>query len=143
MADNRFSLRAKQVFAALAICILGPAHAESAAIPGAGSLGGIAINQTVTVAGQEFYRQFVALWRESPHAEGIAITVHERPSARWGSQVWIEYAQKRIFQAALPLQRAAIGSLGERAVEAAIQSVVDAELQRQWIRDIDLGRDEI
>ncbi len=107
------------------------------------SYGGIVINQTVTVGGQEFYRQFIALWRDKPLAERYAISVHERPSARWGSQVWVEFAQRRMFQAALPSARWAIGPLSERAAETAYQNVVDTDVQRLLFHNDDLGRDEI
>jgi curli production assembly/transport component CsgE len=100
-------------------------------------------DQTVTVAGQDFYQQFVVAWRERDIAERYAISVHERPSARWGSQVWIEYAQRRIFQAALPAGRTGIRQLGEQAAEFAFQKVTDAEVERLLFRDADVGVDEI
>ncbi len=105
--------------------------------------GGIVLNQTITVGGQDFYRQFVALWRDKPLTETYAISVHERPSARFGTQVWIEYAQRRMFQSTLPSSRAAIGALSERAVETAYQGVVDTSVQRLLFQQDDLGRDEI
>lgn len=107
------------------------------------SYGGIVLNQTITVGGQDFYRQFVALWRDKPLTETYAISVHERPSARFGSQVWVEYAQRRMFQSALPTSRTAIGALSERAVETAYQGVVDTNVQRLLFQHDDLGRDEI
>jgi curli production assembly/transport component CsgE len=67
--------------------------------------GGVVANQTITVAGQEFYQCFVSAWRDKDMSERYAISIHERPSARWGSQIWIEYAQKRIFQSPLPSAR--------------------------------------
>jgi curli production assembly/transport component CsgE len=105
--------------------------------------GGIVLNQTITVGGQEFYRYFVALWRDKPMTEQYAISIHERPSARFGSQVWVEYAQRRMFQAALPSARTAIAPLSERAVETAYQAVVDINVQRMLFQGDDLGRDEI
>jgi len=105
--------------------------------------GGIVLNQTVTVGGQEFYRHFIAVWRDKPMTEQYAISIHERPSARFGSQVWVEYAQRRMFQAALPVARTAIAPLSERAAETAYQAVVDINLQRMLFQSNDLGRDEI
>lgn len=105
--------------------------------------GGIVLNQTVTVGGQEFYRHFIALWRDKPMTEQYAISVHERPSARFGGQVWVEYAQRRMFQAALPTARTAIAPLAERAAETAYQAVTDINVQRMLFQSDDLGRDEI
>lgn len=106
-------------------------------------LGGVVTNQTVTVAGYDFYRHFVSAWRERDIAERFAISIRERPSARSGTQVWIEYGQRRIFQAALPALRANIKALSENAVEIAYQKVTEAELERLLVRDVDVGQDEI
>ena len=127
---------------ALAVCQV---HADGkvARVVPQESVGGIVADQTVTVAGQDFYQQFVTTWRERDKGERYAISIHERPSARWGSQVWIEYAQRRIFQAALPTGRAGIRQLSEQAADIAFQKVTDAEVERLLFRDADIGPDEI
>lgn len=105
--------------------------------------GGVVANQTVTVAGQDFYQHFVAAWRDRDLSERFTISIHERPSARWGSQVWIEFAQRRIFQSALPTGRGGIRSLAEQAIEIAHQLIGDAEVDRLLFRDVDIGPDEM
>lgn len=105
--------------------------------------GGLVANQTVTVAGQDFFQSFTSAWRERDLSERYAISIGEKPSARWGSQIWIEYAQRRIFQASLPTGRAGIKELSEQAVEVAYQRITDAEVERLLFRDIDLGPDEM
>lgn len=105
--------------------------------------GGVVANQTITVAGQDFFQYFVSAWRDRDMSERFVVSVHERPSARWGSQIWIEYGQRRVFQASLPAGRAGIKALSEQAVEAAYQKVADAEVERLLFRDPDMGSDEI
>lgn len=107
------------------------------------SYGGLVANQTVTVAGQDFFQYFVSAWRDRDLSERYAISVHERPSARWGTQVWIEYAQRRIFQASLPTARSGVRELGEQAVEEVYQKIADTEVERLLFRDVDLGPDEM
>lgn len=104
---------------------------------------GMVTNQTVTVAGQDFYRYFVFEWHERGMDERFAIAIRERPSARWGTQISIEFAQRRIFQAQLPSSRAGIKALSEQAAEIAQQKVADAEVERLLFRDADIGPDEI
>lgn len=104
---------------------------------------GVVTNQTVTVAGQDFFQHFVAAWRDRDLSERFSISIHERPSARWGSQIWVEYAQRRIFQASLPAARASIKALSEQAVDATYQQVTDADVGRLLFREADIGRDEI
>lgn len=105
--------------------------------------GELVANQTVTVAGQEFFRHFVFAWRERDMAERYAIVIRERPSARWGTRIWVEFAQKRVFEAALPRARSAIKTLSEHAAETAYQKVIDAEVERLLFRGADVGPDEI
>lgn len=104
---------------------------------------GVIVDQTVTVAGHDFYQEFVAMWREKDAGNRYAIAVVERPSARWGSQVWVEYAHRRVFQMVLPAARANVRAVAAEAVDAAYQNVVDAEVQRMLFRDEDLAPDEI
>jgi curli production assembly/transport component CsgE len=103
---------------------------------------GVVANQTVTVAGQAFYQDFIAAWRDKELSERYTLSIHERPSARHGSQVWIEFAQRRVFQSNLPPSHRAIQEISERAVEIAYQNIVDADVQRLLFRDQDLAADE-
>lgn len=106
------------------------------------SYGGLVVNQTITVAGQEFFQYFVALWRERALSERFAIAVIERPSARWGGQIWVEFAQRRVFQAPLSSARSGLRNLSEQAVDLVYQTVIDTEAERLLFREADLGADE-
>ncbi|GIZ52988.1 curli production assembly/transport protein CsgE [Noviherbaspirillum aridicola] len=128
------------VLALLALLALLPwARAQAAG----DTLGALVVNQTVTVAGQEFFQHFVAAWRERELAERYSLSIIERPTARHGSQVWVEYAQRRMLQLQLPAARSGLQALGERAAEAVFQRVADAEVERLLFRDLDLAPDEI
>ncbi len=105
--------------------------------------GGIVVDNTITPAGQDFYQYFVAAWRDMALSERYAIAIHERPSARRGTQIWVEFAQRRVFQVALPSGRSAIRSLSEQAVELTAQKVADVDIERLLFRDPDMGADEI
>lgn len=104
---------------------------------------GVVTNQTVTFTGQGFYREFVKHWSDKERAERYSIAIHERPSARWGSLIWIEYANRKIFQIFVSPGRADIKSISEQAAESAYQNVVEADIQRLLIREPDVGPDEI
>ena len=103
---------------------------------------GIVTNQAITVAGQEFCRYFIAEWLDKPDSDRYTIAIRERPSARWGTQVWVEYGQRRVVQVQLPPARAELQTLGESAADNAYQAIQRIERQRQLIRDTDLGPDE-
>ena len=104
--------------------------------------GGIVTNRAITVAGHEFFNYFIAAWRDKPDSERYTLAIHERPSARLGSQVRIEFAQRPLYQVRLPPSRAALKSLGEDAAEITYQAVLAADIQRVRADDADLARDE-
>lgn len=103
---------------------------------------GVVLNQAITVAGQDFYQYFVNAWRDKEGGERYTLVIHERPSARWGSEIWIEFAQRRIYRIYLPPARAAIKPISEEAADITYQAVLQADVQRQLIHDADLGSDE-
>lgn len=103
---------------------------------------GVVTNQVVTVAGQDFYQYFMNAWRDKEGSERYTLAVRERPSARWGSEVWVEYGQGQVFRTRLPSSRAAIKQLGEDAAEASYQGVLQASASRQVSRDADIAADE-
>lgn len=105
--------------------------------------GGLVTDQTITVAGQDFYQYFIALWRDKPLNELFVVAIRERPSARWGNRILVEYAQRRVFEAVLPPSRSNIKALSETAVEISYKNVVDSEVQRKLFRDQDIGPDEL
>jgi len=105
--------------------------------------GGIVVDQTITMIGQNFYQNFMALWREKEQIERFVLSIHERPSARQGSQIWIDFGDKRVFQAQLPSSRSRVRDLSQHAVELTYQQVIDADLQALLFRDIDLGPSEL
>jgi len=105
---------------------------------------GVVTDATVTRIGHDFYNAFAAHWRDQVNAEQFSLTVHERPSARWGSLVWVEYANNQLYRAFLsPARRDYVPVAAQEASRVAYQSVVDSEVQRQLFRDPDLAQDEL
>lgn len=104
--------------------------------------GGIVTSQAITVAGHEFSNYFIAAWRDKPGSERYTLAIHERPSARSGSQVWIEFSHRRVYQLQMPAARAALRERAEQAAEASYQAVLEADAQRVLVNDADLAADE-
>lgn len=105
-------------------------------------LGGMITDQTITSAGKDFYQAFSALWHDKPLNERFSIAVRERPSARMGNRIQVEYANRTIFEAVLPTARGNIPAISARAADIAYQNVSAAEAQRLLFRDQDLAGDE-
>lgn len=107
------------------------------------SIAGIVADQVVTLIGQNFYGYFVATWRELPLANRYNISIHEKPSARWGSLVWVEFEHRHLFEAFLSPARSDIKLAAERAANVAYQGMVRTDIERLLFRDQDLGPDEM
>lgn len=124
-----------------------PNGAKGAEINGkrtlADALGGIVTNQVMTLAGQDFYSYFAEAWRDLPLTDRYVIAVRERPSARWGSLIWVEFENRRVFEQFLPPKRASLKPIAERAAAVAYDNVVQADIARLLFRDADLAADEL
>ena len=102
----------------------------------------ILVNQTITVAGQAFHAAFAALWADLPAMPGVGLAIRERPSARRGTAVEVEHANRIVFSAVLPPARANIRPLAEQAVQVVHEHAV-AQQVRRLLRDDDLALDEL
>ena len=104
---------------------------------------GIVTNEVVTLVGQDFYNSFVSAWRDVPLSDRYNVSIYERPSARWGSLVWVEFEHRRLFEAFLPPTRTNVRSIGERAANTTYDNLVQADLDRLLFKDQDLASDEM
>ena len=104
---------------------------------------GFTINQTMTAIGHEFYRAFVEQWREKDSRSRYTVAVYEKPSARWGSLVWVEFKNKKLFQSFLSTQRASAYQQGLNASEMVFEKIQEAEIEGALFKDPDMGKDEI
>jgi len=117
-------------------CAVEPPHARDGYI-------GVVTDVTVTTVGEEFYRAFAAVWREQPLSDRYSLSIVERPSARWGSLVWIEYAHRRLYSRFLsPSKPETARASAMEAARQVYRRAVDADVERLLFRDPDLARDE-
>lgn len=106
-------------------------------------LGGVIVNRTVTVQGQDFYRYFAQWWRQKDEENKYSISIHERPSARWGSEIWVQYRRDRVFHTFLPPARSQTKEISKQAVDIVYENITRNELQRALFQSEDLGPEEI
>ncbi|WP_158940502.1 curli production assembly/transport protein CsgE [Burkholderia sp. S171] len=104
---------------------------------------GIVTNEVITLAGQDFYNSFVSAWRDVPLSERYNVSIYERPSARWGSLVWVEFEHRHLFQTFLPPTRTDVKPIAERAAKTTYDNLVQADLERLLFKDQDLASDEM
>lgn len=106
-------------------------------------LSGIIIDRTITMIGREFYRQFTQRSRDSAVMANTNLSIHERPDARWGSQVWITENNTILFEARLPPRLSDIEAYAEAAIEQVQTRIIQETITRALGNDPDLADDEI
>jgi len=104
-------------------------------------VGGLVTGQTITLAGRAFYDSFAVAWSEMDDSGHFTVAISERPTARLGSQVFVDYGNRRLFQIFLPPNRSLIPAIGADAAAQVYQGILDYQLA-QFFGDPDMGRDE-
>lgn len=99
-------------------------------------------DQTMTQTGRSFMQGFSSAWRDMQTPAEISIAVYERPSARWGSLIWIEENFRRVYQTFLYPGRGNPRATGEAAAYWVQQRVADAEVNKLLFQDPDIGKEE-
>lgn len=106
-------------------------------------LTGIIVDRTITMVGREFYRQFTRRSQDSAVMSDTNLSIHERPDARWGSQVWITENNTIMFEARLPPRLSDIEAYAEAAIEQVQTRIIQESITRALGNDPDLADDEI
>lgn len=106
-------------------------------------LGGILVDRTVTIMGKTFYRDFSQLAMHSALLNRAILTFHERPDARWGSQLWITENRKVLFRTQLSPRLSAAEGLARDAIGIVEQRLLEQRLSSQLMPDQDLGKEEL
>ncbi|MCC5884622.1 MAG: curli production assembly protein CsgE [Halomonas sp.] len=106
-------------------------------------LAGVIVDRTITMMGKTFYRRFSQLGADSHVLTHTTLSVHERPDARWGSQVWVSENNRILFQATLPPRLSDIDHYAEAAVEQVEQLLVQRSILQALESDPDLADEEI
>lgn len=127
------------IFIAVTVALAARAVAAEAEPPRAT---GVVTVQTITTAGHDFSQHFLAAWREQDGSDQVTLAIRERPSARFGSEVWIDYAQRTVLQLRLPPARAALPELAASAVQQVWATVQRTDAERTLFHDADLAPDE-
>jgi curli production assembly/transport component CsgE len=103
--------------------------------------GSIVVDNTITMIAHEFYQHFMKFWRDQPASATHNLTIHERPTAAWGSIVWIEHDSKVIFRANLFSARSKTESVAETAANSINQQLEQMSLQQLLFDDPDLTKE--
>lgn len=106
-------------------------------------LTGLVIDSTVSGIGHEFARSLSLFISSNFTGFDYNLTVHERPSARWGSVVWVTYENKEVFRTVIYPGRRRFGAAIEQAASQISNNVRQQRLQELFSQNLDLAGEEI
>jgi curli production assembly/transport component CsgE len=115
---------------------------EERGLEGLDQASGFIVDRTITNFGAEFVRIFSQTWREQPGTEEFVITIIERPTARFGSLVWVEQNNRPIVRAFLYAGRSAgIRPVATAAAEYVAKKLADDAIASLLLEDPDLSKE--
>ncbi|CAD5108990.1 Curli production assembly/transport component CsgE [Pseudomonas carbonaria] len=103
---------------------------------------GFIVDNSISHIGHEFYRYFTERLRDTSRLD-FNLVVRERPSARWGSLVWVEYEGRVLYRRFLPPNMAQLQGLAYEAADLVLEEVARQKLERLLQDTYDLERDEL
>lgn len=106
-------------------------------------LGGIITDQTITFLGHDFYSGFSHAWEPPDEMGEVNLTIYERPSARWGSLIWVEYRNETVYRTFLFPGRTDAESMGASAAAAVAAQVEQQRLEKLLYVNPDLASSEL
>jgi len=106
-------------------------------------LRGLIINRTITVLGWDFYQSFSEIWRALYPNSQDTMTVIERPTAQFGSEIWISYLNQTVFHTFLSPARSRAREESKNAVQIVHDNIANINVQRKYTQDADLGPEEM
>lgn len=106
-------------------------------------LRGLMINRTMTVLGWDFYKNFSEIWQALYPDSQDTLTVIERPTAQFGSEIWISYLNQTVYHTFLSPARSRAQDESRNAVDVVHNSINIINAQRKLVQDADLGPEEM
>ena len=104
---------------------------------------GILVDRTITMMGKTFFRDFSQLAMHSTLLSRATLTFHERPDARWGSQLWITEDRKVLFRTQLSPRLTDSQQMAQEAIDIVEQRLVEQRISSRLMPDEDLGEEEL
>ncbi|PKQ73188.1 CsgE [Aeromonas sobria] len=104
---------------------------------------GLVLDRTFTRFGQGFYNEFTRLRSDEDPDAQENLTIHERPTARWGSLIWITHNRKVIFKTALSPGRNQQEQSAKLAWSQVRQTLEQQKIATLFMDTFDLEHDEL
>ena len=105
-------------------------------------MAGFIIDNTISHVGHDFYYYFADRMRAISRMD-FNLVVRERPDARWGSLVTVEFEREVVYRRFLPPNTTELKDEAVAAADLVKQQIIQRKLQRLLQDTTDLERDEL
>ncbi len=123
----------------LLLPVLAPARSDARELEN--EISGFVLDQTITRLGHDF-SAYLSQYRNANSLGDYNLAVYERPSARWGNYIWVEYNRTRVFSLFMSPSRTNVQSIAEQAAQQIHNEILRQELLYRLNLDSDLAGDE-
>ena len=128
---------------ALYLCLLLAAGGPGAAMADAeDEMKGFIVDNTISHIGHDFYYYFADRLRATSRLD-FNLVVRDRPDARWGSLVTVEFESEVMYRRFLPPNTTELKDEAVAAADLVKQQIIQRKLQRLLQDTTDLERDEL
>ena len=103
---------------------------------------GFIVDNTVSHIGHDFYYSFAERLRATSRLD-FNLVVRERPDARWGSLVTVEYQQRVVYRRFLPPNTVELKEVAFEAADLVKAQIIQRKLESLLQDTTDLERDEL
>lgn len=103
---------------------------------------GFIVDNSISNIGHEFYRYFSERLRDTSKLD-FNLVVRERPSARWGSLVWVEYEGRVLYRSFLAPNTAQLQPVAYQAADQILEEISRQKLENLLYDTFDMERDEL
>ncbi|MBA1249382.1 MULTISPECIES: curli production assembly/transport protein CsgE [Pseudomonas] len=103
---------------------------------------GFIVDNTISRFGHDFYRYFSDRLVDTSQLD-FNLVVRERPSARWGSLVWVEHDQRVVYRQFIQPNVAELKGTAYAAADMVKDTVAKQKLENLLYDTFDMDRDEL
>ena len=104
---------------------------------------GIILDRTVTFIGHNFYGHFSDYWRLKFTTNKDVLIIYERPSARWGSLIWVEYHSKKLSKLFVSPRKSSDKDIAQKFADEVNKKLVKMKVAELFTDTFDMDKDEI
>ena len=103
---------------------------------------GFLVDDSISHLGHEFYRYFSDRMRDISRLD-FNLVIRERPDARWGSLVMVEYQQRVVYRRFLSPNTAELKDIASAAADHVKDQILRRRLEEQLQDNTDMEKDEL